>query len=104
MQYEGDIVATNFTIQSKFVPKSVFAPYKGSEDSDEFIDLKLPSTIRIQPTAFDKATYQIEDPLHVKNDVRPLLTQIYLERANIGQSLCSRRLHQISLHNREHLC
>ncbi|TNV78270.1 hypothetical protein FGO68_gene14112 [Halteria grandinella] len=68
MQYEGDIVATNFTIQSKFVPKSVFAPYKGSEDGDEFIDLKLPSTIRIQPTAFDKATYQIEDPLHVKND------------------------------------
>jgi hypothetical protein len=46
----------------------VFANIKHDEQS-ELVDLKLPSSLRIQPLAFDPNTYEIEEPIIYKNDV-----------------------------------
>ena len=41
-----------------------------SHEDLEIMELKLASAIRVQPVAFDPATYQIEDPIAYKDEVR----------------------------------
>ena len=56
---------------SRLIPKNVFSRIPSRTPSDlELLELKLPSALRIQPNAFNAATYQIEDPITFKNDVR----------------------------------
>jgi hypothetical protein len=53
------VVQAENNMAVKLFPKHVFDSYGVKEAS--IIDLKLPSAIRIQPTAFNAETYQIED-------------------------------------------
>ena len=57
-------------IATELIPRNVYSSLLGGEleSQQELLELKLPSQIRIQPDAFNAATYEIEDPLAFKND------------------------------------
>ena len=55
-------------ISSQLIPKDAYAEYQANGDL-ELIELKLASSIRIQPAAFEAKNYVIEDPISFKNDV-----------------------------------
>jgi hypothetical protein len=66
-------------IQSRLIPKQVFAELPGSSSHDlEILELKLASGIRVQPVLFDRNTYQIEEPISFKNDVRQAFSLNFL--------------------------
>ncbi len=53
---------------SRLVPRSAFASIK-HEPETELVELKIPSSVRIQPKCFDPATYEVEEPIKYLNEV-----------------------------------
>ena len=56
------------TKASRLIPRNVYSSIFSSSDQPDLIELKLPSSLRIQPVAYDGSTYKIEDPILFKND------------------------------------
>lgn len=67
------------TQASRLIPKNVFVS-QNIDSQVDLIELKLPSTLRIQAQQFDPETYEVEDPIVYTNDVStilPLLKSFY---------------------------
>ena len=62
-------------VASRLIPKNVFAAMTKDKQA-ELIELKLPSSLRIQSMGFKPETYRIEDPIIYKNDVKQFKNEV----------------------------
>ena len=78
-------------VSSRLIPKNVFANMK-TEGASDFIDFKIPKSLRIQTQCFDSATYEVEDPIKYIDEVKNC-TSHYLERTRVNEELRNRQYH-----------
>lgn len=53
---------------SRLIPKNVFVSHK-QDNAEDFVNLKLPSSLRIQTKCFNPEKYEIEDPIRYIDEV-----------------------------------
>lgn len=75
----------------------MYASINGNDVNTDLIELKLPSSLRIQLKAFDAKTYEVEDPIVFVNDVSLLETEHLAERPNSAEGVLHREHYQMEV-------